>query len=391
MKAALQTAATADDAAAFLDLLAHGENVTFQTFGEGSAKGQGGLSHILHGTLEQHLQTLESLSARGAGIFVMVNAGDGKGRKAPNVRGVRALFVDLDGAPLEPIMTAPLPPQCIVESSPRRWHAYWLVSGCPLHYFTPLQNALAERFNADPNVCDLPRVMRLPGFMHRKGEPFETCILSLTDMPPYTLADFLSAFAIDLGPDNTAPRIAPQAVRAEHQRHALASGRIPKGSRNTELLSRAGGFVRRGFDLWQTCSRVQRINADYCDPPLSAQEVNSIVSRAAVYGSEGFAMLPHKLLDSQEWKALASRAHDVVLMAYRRYDGTDSGIALTWEDFHGLPGFAGKDTFYKHRNAAVQAGILRRLSRGGSTQTGRKPDLFTIAPQWLRVPPVPKK
>ena len=47
-----------------------------------------------------------------------------------------------------------------------------LVSDVKLDEFTDLQQALIARFNGDPKVSDLPRVLRLPGFYHRKGDPF---------------------------------------------------------------------------------------------------------------------------------------------------------------------------------------------------------------------------
>jgi Protein of unknown function (DUF3987)/RepB DNA-primase N-terminal domain len=56
--------------------------------------------------------------------------------------------------------------------------------------FAELQKALAARFGGDPSVHDLPRVMRLPGFFHRKGAPFLTLIVSTNDAPAYTAADF---------------------------------------------------------------------------------------------------------------------------------------------------------------------------------------------------------
>lgn len=121
--------AVPDDADTFLRIL--GDRHTFQTFGEGTANGKRELSCILHGTLAEHRATLGSLNARGAAVCVMVNAGDCNGRDAANVQSVRALFVDLDGAPLEPVKAAPLPAHCIVESSPNRWHAYWRIADCP--------------------------------------------------------------------------------------------------------------------------------------------------------------------------------------------------------------------------------------------------------------------
>lgn len=189
--------AAAKDAVVLLDLLAPGEPVTFQTFDDNKARKRKALTRVLHGTLAQHRATLAALNARGAGIFWMPNAGDGKGRKIENVLRVRALFVDLDGAPLEPVQDAPLAPHVIVESSPNRWHAYWRVSDCPLPDFKPMQKALAERFDADASVHDLPRVLRLPGFVHRKGEPFASHIVALCEAPPYSLATIREAFGIN--------------------------------------------------------------------------------------------------------------------------------------------------------------------------------------------------
>ena len=183
------------DADILLDLLASGELVTFQTFDD-AKRNRRGLTRILHGSLAEHRQTLASLNERGAGVFWMVNAGDGKGRKATNVQRIRALFVDLDGAPLEPVKAATLQPHCIVESSPDRWHAYWRIADCPPDRFTPLQKALAARFHADSKACDLPRVLRLPGFDHRKGKAYRSRIIELHDALPYTLDEFQRAFAI---------------------------------------------------------------------------------------------------------------------------------------------------------------------------------------------------
>src|SRR5690242_19537765 len=115
-------------AARFLEML--GDHHTFQTFDDTSRKDRS-LSRIVHGTLAEHVDLLTDLNRRGAGVLVMVNYVGGNGRKAHNVLRVRALFVDMDGAPIEPVQAAALRPHCIVESSPGRWHAYWRVADCP--------------------------------------------------------------------------------------------------------------------------------------------------------------------------------------------------------------------------------------------------------------------
>lgn len=162
----------------FLKALDHAGIFTFQTFCDRKESSDGSLIRVLHGSLVQHASLLAKLNARGAGIFVMVNRGDGivhpgekTCRTGKNVIAVRSLFADLDGSPLAPVIAA-LQPDIVVESSPGRWHAYWLTNDCPLTDFRLCQQRIAMKFNSDPKVVDLPRVMRLPGFIHQKAEPF---------------------------------------------------------------------------------------------------------------------------------------------------------------------------------------------------------------------------
>jgi RepB DNA-primase N-terminal domain len=176
------------DAERFLKLLDPTvDGFTFQTFDDSGAK-RPGLARIFNGTLAQHWETLCRLNAQGAGVYVTVNATDGKGRATGNIKRVRALFVDLDGAPLEPPMRSD--PHIVVTSSPGRFHTYWRVSDVPLDQFTDLQRGLIALFDGDPKVFDLPRVMRLPGFFHCKGDPFLSRIVASFDDPAYHACDF---------------------------------------------------------------------------------------------------------------------------------------------------------------------------------------------------------
>jgi hypothetical protein len=168
-------------ASEFLSLLDEHDDFTFQTFPDrkSSIASSASLPSVLHGTLDEHRIRLKQLNDAGAGIFVMVNEGDGEikpgnktCRTSANVVRVRALFVDLDGSPLDPVLSCELKPDWVVQSSPYRWHAYWRIAGCPLESFRGAQIALAQKFNADRSVNDLPRVMRVPGFIHHKAEPF---------------------------------------------------------------------------------------------------------------------------------------------------------------------------------------------------------------------------
>jgi hypothetical protein len=170
-------------AKAFIKMLASDGIVTFQTFDDNKERKNMGLARVFHGRLNQYIEELTRLQQQGAGVFIMVNQGDGvihAGNKtcrcASNVIAVRSLFADLDGAPLEPLLECSQP-DIIVESSPGKWHCYYPTSDCPLEEFPLRQKQIAQKFNSDPKVCDLPRVMRLPGFWHQKDTPFMSRII----------------------------------------------------------------------------------------------------------------------------------------------------------------------------------------------------------------------
>jgi hypothetical protein len=172
------------EAQRFLDALAPDSAYTFQTFAD--SKG-GHLAQIFHGTLSDHAPRLTTLNSQGAGVFVMVNAGDGKGRTKANVTAVRTVFADFDGVALPP--TWRLEPHMVVESSPGKYHVYWLVSDVSLSNFPTFQKALAKHFGSDPAVSDVCRVMRLPGFYHRKGEAVMVKLLEHKTHPRYSRAE----------------------------------------------------------------------------------------------------------------------------------------------------------------------------------------------------------
>lgn len=171
------------------------EYFTFQTFDDTSKKSE--LAKIIHSNLDNALPQLDTLQANGAGIFVTVNETDGNGRKTENIIRVRAIIADCDGIDHLP-MTNLLPPHLLIESSPGRYHAYWLVSDCELNQFKSVQQAIATKYGTDKTVCDLPRVMRLPGAWHQKGEPVQAKILEIIEREPYHLQDIIDGLNLTL-------------------------------------------------------------------------------------------------------------------------------------------------------------------------------------------------
>lgn len=153
----------------FLSLLDPDQNARwyFRTIPDGG----GGKGRNYAGTLADVAIDLQVDNANGRGVFVVINAG---GHKTADITRVRAVWADFDSPNLP--RTMPLKPHIVVESSSGKYHAYWLVDGLPLDMFKSVQLAIATRCGSDPSVCDLPRVMRLPGFIHQKAGPVLTTI-----------------------------------------------------------------------------------------------------------------------------------------------------------------------------------------------------------------------
>lgn len=164
-----------DAAKQFLDLLEPDGHFWFRALPE--PKGTGLPPRTLQGSFAACVDELCRLSQQGYAIFVQINAAGGT--KDADVERVRAYFVDLDGTDPTGLLSPASGADILVESSPGKYHGYWLAGDVPLAEFKPRQQALARRFDGDKSVCNLSRVMRLPGFVHRKGEPFATRIHSI--------------------------------------------------------------------------------------------------------------------------------------------------------------------------------------------------------------------
>ncbi len=179
----------AKEANRFLEALDPGaERWTFQTINDKG--GRSGLAQIFHSSLDDALSQLNFLQDGGAGVFVTVNETDLNGRTAGNITRIRAIFADCDGTDPQQMLDS-LQPHIVIESSPGKFHLYWVVSDCLLDQFKPVQQAIAKVYGTDGKVCDLPRVLRLPGSWHQKSEPFQSRVIEINDLEPYLLKEII--------------------------------------------------------------------------------------------------------------------------------------------------------------------------------------------------------
>jgi hypothetical protein len=109
----------------FLRLLVpNGSGFTFQTFDDDRSRKNPALTRIIQSPPPACDELLQ-LNEQGAGIFVTVNETDGNGRKSENIKRIRAVWQEDDDAFAGQF---PLDPSIVVESSPGKYHRYWLVT-----------------------------------------------------------------------------------------------------------------------------------------------------------------------------------------------------------------------------------------------------------------------
>ncbi|WP_064013732.1 DNA-primase RepB domain-containing protein [Deinococcus puniceus] len=219
---------------------------TFQTIDDRNTKDgrvpkRRWMSGIHHDT-----SRLLALNEQGAGVFLMINQGDGLGRKNENVTHIRAFFADFDGQPLPE--SWPLEPSLIVATSPGKFHVYWIlpqpIPVLPSAQWNGLQKSLALRVGSCPDDCQgLNRTMRVPGSWHRKNEPFLCQMTEQTDNR-YELSQIIAAFG---NPSVKLKELKPGRVAPKDLVGQLAAAE--PGQRNTTLnrvAFEAGRLIRSG-------------------------------------------------------------------------------------------------------------------------------------------------
>jgi hypothetical protein len=263
-------------------------NFTFQTFDDNVDRAteynlkhdhpDWTLTRVLHGSLDRHWDTLCQLNAAGAGIFVTINETDFKGRKEKNVVRVRSLFIDLDKG--EPLPKLHAEPHIIVESSPFKWHVYWLVKDCKLDQFEALQRRLIHAYGSD-NVHDLSRVLRVPGFIHRKVKDemwsarFLSRLVDARERARYTTEEAVAGLPAEKERERAQQDDGQDRESAEPQadigRIAMAMAVIPNNDRDWDpwndvglAIYRATGASEQGFRIFDAWSqKSSKYNAEY--------------------------------------------------------------------------------------------------------------------------------
>ncbi len=223
------------------------------------------------GSLAECSGWLTRENQRGAGVYFVVNYCDGAGRSASNVTRVRAVFVDLDGAPVEPLLECDAKPHVIIESSPGRYQGFWRCKNISTAEFTPMQKALIAKFNGDPACKDLGRVMRLPGFWHLKREPFMSRIHYYNQGLAYDRHFIRERLGLNIACTDERPVFATDSNNCD-------TPTVAKGNRHEEMKRLAVSFRKMGVTGKSLHETVMIQNSIRCKPPLHESEIAKITT-----------------------------------------------------------------------------------------------------------------
>ena len=134
----------------------------------------------------------------GYGIFWTVNSFATKKRDYANLQRFGRFFVDIDNCDkqkaLEKIKIG-LPPTLVIETK-RGFHVYWTIEDPPKVdagsiqlYRNIIRDKLNPFYGGDPNAVDAARVLRAPGFYHRK-DPANPFLIKINQQNPEAIYTF---------------------------------------------------------------------------------------------------------------------------------------------------------------------------------------------------------
>jgi hypothetical protein len=179
-------------------------DVTLQTFAD--HPGAERYPEIRHGTLQSLTAWAVERNQAGYGIYVTVNRTDGRGRKAENIAGLRTWYTDIDGLPTDEqkhakvydVLRGPLPPSAIIKTR-NGIHCYYFAEPnqeVSNEAFKRTVKGVARYYGGDEGVCDISRVLRLPGYFHQKdpAEPYLVEVIWRDEGIMYREADLRAAY-----------------------------------------------------------------------------------------------------------------------------------------------------------------------------------------------------
>lgn len=122
----------------------------------------------LYGTFKDCQRKLQVNNNEGFCVYVTINETFAASRKKEDIKRCRAIWVEDDEERAIPRDDFPLKPSLIVQSSPNKYHYYWFTSTKNFNQWNEVMQTMVDKWGCDFKARDISRVLRLPGYKHRK-------------------------------------------------------------------------------------------------------------------------------------------------------------------------------------------------------------------------------
>ncbi len=258
--------------------------------------------------LDKMIEQLQELNQQGSNIYFGPNPRKASGCSGDvNVCLCRCLFVDFDGIcgsahfspsdiALAQISEAGLSKPTIAIHSGHGVHCYWwLTSPLEPGFWQELQQRLNATVGSDPVIKNPERLMRLPGFLNTKSEPYVKCEIVYIDPSLIYEIDDILPHLKELPKPGKTPVQTQQGERPGRMEHMEHKARamlyaskwesIAEGQGRNNAAYKHACQLRRDFDLpdnetWAILADWNQSNT----PPLSDAELRQALENSTKYG-----------------------------------------------------------------------------------------------------------
>lgn len=223
----------------------------------------------------------ERYNKDGFGIFWTPNKFNGD-RKTENLEKIRYWFVDIDGGEKKEIynrlVTAIIKPTYIVETK-NGFHGYFEAENATEDNFRIIQKGLIKKFRGDPACKDVSRLLRVPGYFHRK-DPNNPFLVKKVFESGKSYKEKLMMYCFPF----EEPKIEKMDYSGDKEDLLLEENwdrifklnHIRDGNRNNELSRIAFWLRDEGFGQSIVMNTIQRMNSKI-SKPLEQYEIKQLV------------------------------------------------------------------------------------------------------------------
>ena len=220
--------------------------------------------------LDKKLNELKMHNETNMCISFVVNGGGHSDKRVIESGSCTAQFMEMDGfdqdIQISLINSFPLTPSIIVKTR-KSLHTYWLLEDGDIKRFRNIQGSLADLFCSDPGIKNESRVMRMPGFEHRKQDPVKVEVIHFKPGLRYSQDQIIEAVG-------------------QMDFKSLVKASNLSEEKKAETLKRYDDLKNKKID---SKSSGESPSMKGSDQEITSHRVNTLVSKIAIFNNEGLS------------------------------------------------------------------------------------------------------